>query len=83
MSFLQDDFLLQNPKATEGDLSPGRNGNLLTKIPTLQTSDAITALCALAVLAHRANQYVGYANRRIWLCGESSIKNCFVPRKPF
>lgn len=40
----------------EGNLPPGRTGNLLTKTPSLQTPDVITTLCTPAVLAHMPSQ---------------------------
>lgn len=56
MLSIKEYFVLQNPKAMEGNLSPGRIGNLLTKIPSLQTPDVIAALCAPAVLACTTSQ---------------------------
>lgn len=56
MSSLQEYFVLQNPEATEGNLSSGRIGNLLIKIPSVQIPDVIAVLCAPAVHACTASR---------------------------
>lgn len=56
MSSLKEYFVLRSPEATEGNLSSGRIGNLLTKIPSVQIPDVIAVLCAPAVHACTPSQ---------------------------